>query len=142
MELLDEDFAGRRNPYRTIAPSGVRIANFAIDQITIGFLTYAGLHILNQALSGISPFDPGDPTLPLTYLVVRWMYYFISESTTGKTFGKVLTGSQLLTTKGESLSIAQLLLRTTLRFVPLYAVFYLIGMRWHDRLADCNVYVR
>lgn len=139
MELLDDDFIESKAPAR-LRGIDVRIAHWMIDHIAGSLLTYIALLLLDQALGGIDPFNKGGVMLPATYLAVRWLYYFTAEQLTGRTLGKMLTGARVLSSNGLKPSATQMVVRTSLRFIPFYPLWFILGLNWHDRLADCAVF--
>jgi uncharacterized RDD family membrane protein YckC len=137
--LLDSEFIqgkGEKKP----ALKGLRVAHWVVDHLATGVFTYLALRIAFQVSQRFAPFEDGSAALPIIYLTVRWLYYFLSEKSTGRTFGKILTGCKVSTPSGIPLSTAHIALRTSLRFIPLYPLWFALGWRAHDRLADCDVY--
>ena len=123
------------------AGQGLRFANMLIDsavQFGIGFV--AGFAIVAMAgndglifLEGIGGNLIGIP--------IGLAYYFLMEVTTGRTLGKLVTGTKVVNEHGEPASTGQILGRTFSRFIP-FEAFSFLGTPcrgWHDSLP--NTYV-
>ena len=140
MSLLDDALIPDDARYTQPAPLAKRLANGFVDLLAIGLLTYLSLWLVVQISKDLAIFQAGSMTLPLLFLVVHWLYYFLSEAGSGRTLGKWLTSTTVRTTQGARLPLSAVVLRTTLRTLPLYPILFVIGLRWHDRLADCTVF--
>ena len=140
MTLLDDVLVPDDQRYSVPAPFAKRMANGIVDLLAIGLLTYLGLWLMVQMNSGLRIFGPGSFTLPLLFLVVQWLYYFSAEASSGRTLGKWLSSTVVRSTDGTKPGTAAIVLRTSLRLIPLYPLLFLIGLRWHDRLANCEVF--
>lgn len=138
MDLLDTPFSGSPK-HMPEAPNGMRLANYVVDQLAVAVLTY--LVMLFFAVNGNADgfFAEGSIQLPLTLLVVSVAYYTISEFSSGKTLGKLLTGSVVQCEDGSEPRLSQCALRAILRMIPFYPIFFLLGARFHDRLSNTQV---
>ncbi|MRX37799.1 RDD family protein [Flavobacterium sp. LC2016-23] len=76
-----------------------------------------------------------------TYLSFAIIYYFIFESLSGRTLGKIMTGSIIINEFGVKPGVAVIFKRTLCRFIPFEALSFLgeSGRMWHDSLS--NTYV-
>jgi hypothetical protein len=72
--------------------------------------------------------------LILIYLV----YCFLSEAFFRQTFGKIVTGSCIVS-NGTNLSAGRVLIRTLSRLIPFDKLSFLFGGNWHDRLSSTTV---
>lgn len=73
-------------------------------------------------------------------ITIAWVYYFSFESLTGRTLGKMVTGTKVISLTGEPLTTGQMLRRTFSRLVPFEAFSFLgNGIGWHDRWSDTVV---
>lgn len=72
--------------------------------------------------------------LILIYLV----YCFLSEAFFRQTFGKIVTGSCIVS-NGTNLSTGRVLIRTLSRLIPFDKLSFLFGGNWHDRLSSTTV---
>jgi uncharacterized RDD family membrane protein YckC len=132
--LLSERISGE------IASGTRRFWTFVIDQITIwiGLLTLQiaygvayGIHAL-EALDGIKWWG-----ISVAFYVI---YYVSFEAISGRTLGKVLTGTRVVTTSGLALSMPTALVRTLCRFIPFEPLsFSLSETWWHDSLSRTQV---
>jgi uncharacterized RDD family membrane protein YckC len=70
-------------------------------------------------------------------------YHFIFEATLGRTPGKFLTGTRVVSSNGARASIGQILGRTLARFVPFEPLSFLFGGNppsgWHDKWSNTRV---
>jgi uncharacterized RDD family membrane protein YckC len=138
MDLLDTPFSDTPKHMHQ-APNGIRLANYVIDQLAAAVLSY--LVMLFFAATGRADgfFTEGGVFLPLTFLGVSAAYYTISEFSSGKTLGKLLTGSVVQSEDGTPPRLAQCTLRAIIRMIPFYPLFFLFGVRLHDRLSNTQV---
>lgn len=139
MEILDEiDGLTGRMDHQEVTDSQ-RVAHYAVDFIACAALTYLLLLLSLQTEVLRDLFDSA-LTLPLFYISVRWLYYILTEVSSGKTLGKVLTGSRVTSNGSQrNMSLGQALIRTTIRFIPLYPLLFIRGMKLHDRLSNTKV---
>lgn len=74
-------------------------------------------------------------------LVVFMPYYIVLEAATGRTLGKLLTGTKVVDDAGEAPSFGQILGRTFSRLIPFEPLsFFGVTVRgWHDRLSATHV---
>ncbi|WP_449401403.1 RDD family protein [Chryseobacterium wanjuense] len=130
---------------------GVRFGNFIIDRVVIyvlflafGFfasLTYQILGIeffINIALelSSVNKFMDILITTTVYFLYVFLMEYF----TKGRTIGKYITGSKVISTDGTQPTLQDYFIRNISRFVPFDALSFLGGGNgWHDSWSDTRV---
>jgi len=123
-----------------IASATRRFWTFVVDQIAIwiGLLTLQiaygvayGTHAL-EALNGIKWWG---------ICIAFYVSYYVSfEVISGRTLGKVLTGTRVVTTSGLALSIPTALVRTLCRLLPFEPMsFSLAETWWHDSLSRTRV---
>jgi hypothetical protein len=68
-----------------------------------------------------------------------YLYYcFFSEAIFRQTFGKILTGS-VVVSNGPDLSTGRVLLRTLARLIPFDALSFLWSGNWHDKTTQTSV---
>lgn len=68
------------------------------------------------------------------------IYYVSFEVISGRTLGKVLTGTRVVTTGGLALSIPTALIRTLCRLLPFEPMSVSLGETWwHDSLSRTQV---
>lgn len=74
------------------------------------------------------------------YLAFYVIYYVVLEFLFGRTLGKVLTGTRVVTSEGRALSMPTAVLRTLCRFLPLEPMSFSLGETWwHDSLSRTQV---
>lgn len=139
MQSLDEEFVRHADLPKRKAPRSVRVANFATDLLATAVLTYGVLLVMTQALPEVDIFAQGSIALPIAYLLTSAAYYFIDERWSGQTLGKLLTRSVVVTAHGSAPSTRQIAVRTLIRHIPLYPLFFAIGWRWHDEWSGVHV---
>ena len=78
----------------------------------------------------------------IIYLVAYFFYFVGCERSTGKTIGKYVTGTKVVTVDAGQPSIRQLIGRTAARFVP-FEPFSFFGDKqpvgWHDDWSGTRV---
>jgi uncharacterized RDD family membrane protein YckC len=117
------------------ATLGIRFANFFIDSIgrmVFVFMLVIPFSLLKlEALGGIA------------VLVGLVGYHFIFEATLGRTPGKFLTGTRVVSANGDRASTGQIFGRTLARFVPFEPLSFLFGGNppngWHDKWSNTRV---
>jgi uncharacterized RDD family membrane protein YckC len=78
---------------------------------------------------------------PAFIYLVLFFYYFLGEALTGKTVGKWLTRTVVVTESGQPAQWWQLLFRSAYRFVPFDGFSFLSKSRpgWHDKWSNTRV---
>jgi len=138
MDLLDAPFNGNQKPMPE-AQNPIRLANYVVDQLAIAVLTYLVILLLVVNRKDAGLYETGSLQLPLILLIVSITYYTISEFSSGKTLGKLFTGSVVRSEDGTPPRLAQCTLRAIIRMIPFYPLFFLFGVRLHDRLSNTQV---
>ncbi|MDR3273455.1 MAG: RDD family protein [Flavobacteriaceae bacterium] len=76
----------------------------------------------------------------ITVIILLFLYYFVVESVTkGKTVGKLITGTKVVTEEGEIPTANQFLIRTLTRFVPFEPLSFFGEINWHDKWSHTRV---
>lgn len=123
-------------------PAGkwLRFFNFVIDRIgAIGFGFLVGLGI------GASGWKDGLDFIIeheiVAGLLIALAYYVIFEGLTGRTLGKLITGTKVVNERGEKPSFGQILGRSFSRFIPFDALSFFAddGRGWHDSVPGTYV---
>lgn len=115
------------------AGQGRRFINFLIDY-----------YIVSWSLSFLAGylFPYADETaLWVISLLFIILYFFLFETFTGKTLGKLITRTKVLNLLDEKPSAGQVLIRTFCRFIP-FDVFSYLSSRpigWHDSISKTYV---
>jgi uncharacterized RDD family membrane protein YckC len=115
------------------ASNGARFLNFLVDAVFSRVLM-TGVMFL------VAIEDAPAMMMPLG-LVVLIGYYVILEATTGRTLGKLITGTRVVAQDGGKPRFGQILGRNLARFVP-FEPFSFFGSSiggWHDRWSGTRV---
>lgn len=116
---------------------GRRFANYLIDSIVLG------------AIIRLTDFSGG----PVYYyegytfnfiglfsvLASFLVYYTLMEAGFGKTIGKFVTRTKVVTVSGEKPGVGRCLLRSVCRFIPFEPISVLTGTGWHDSISGTIV---
>lgn len=131
------------------ASVGTRFLNLLIDVIF-----FYGIIILIGAVFGIIFMSTGEDietsflaredagSIFLQYIVSYSVYiglYTLLEGASGKTLGKLITGTRALKTDGSNLTWKDAFMRSLCRIVPFEAFSAFGGHPWHDRWTDTIV---
>ena len=135
-------------PDNVLASKGQRFLNFVVDRIffyvimlVIGFT----LGLISHATGNDSWIAWLDTVDPLTDILISSLifliYYFIFELAFGRTLGKFVTGTMVISSNSEKPNASQVAYRTLSRIIP-FEPFSLFGERtigWHDSNGDTLV---
>ncbi|MDD4382351.1 MAG: RDD family protein [Candidatus Dojkabacteria bacterium] len=72
-------------------------------------------------------------------LALPFLYFFIFETTTGKTLGKLITKTEVVNEDGIRPNIGRIFIRTLCRFIPFDGLSVLFGKAWHDSISKTYV---
>jgi uncharacterized RDD family membrane protein YckC len=142
-KLAVDDDAGGIDGMR-LASRGRRITNLTIDDIVYYLIIAAVLVPIGVAVGAETLtqyfLDMSFVTRWLLFGVVRVGYYFLCEATTGRTVGKLVSGTRVVTESGGKPTTLQILQRTLSRMVP-FEPFSFFGPStgWHDRWSKTRV---
>ena len=141
------------NPYQSPAPDlsvppifpegipvpaslGLRFANLIVDRIVTMVLA-GGVGLV---IGLVAPSDAEEPVSTLVSfgiaMVVILGYYAVMEAAFGRTVGKFVTGTKVITSDGGKPTPGQSVLRTLCRLIP-FEPFSFLGSAnrgWHDSL--------
>ncbi|MDH6250900.1 putative RDD family membrane protein YckC [Chryseobacterium sp. H1D6B] len=132
------------------ASLGIRFANLIIDRIVVyvlfflfGTFAVAAYQLLNidfflniaDQLSQLSKIMDIIITSMVYFLYVFLMEYF----TKGRTVGKYITGTKVISTEGTFPTLQEFFIRNISRFVPFDALSFFGGNGWHDSWSDTRV---
>jgi uncharacterized RDD family membrane protein YckC len=124
-----------------LASRGVRFVNFLID--LAGYFALA--IVLGVVLAIVyPPFVESESSTLGDYafgFVVITSYYALSEGLFGRTLGKLVTGTWVVSESGGKPTFAQILGRSAARSIP-FEPFSFFGSEptgWHDRLSRTRV---
>ena len=132
---------GEQNYKGEPASKWLRLLNLLIDYIAFWVLgLVVGMVIIYvfgmenaHWLEGGSGFAIG--------ILVPLAYYILVEGATGRTLGKLVTGTRVVNAAGGTPSFKQILGRSLARFIPFEAFSFLgdDGRGWHDSIPDTYV---
>lgn len=113
------------------ASKGQRFANLLIDSIILGVAQN-----IFAAVLGLGTFE----SIGIG-LIVNLAYYTCMEGfADGRTVGKMVTGTRVVSTNSEPLTTGRIMLRTVCRWVPFEPFSMLFGdAPWHDTWTDTTV---
>ncbi|UII34354.1 RDD family protein [Fulvivirga ulvae] len=139
-QVLDQGLTPRDGAAQVkinLASAGQRIGNYVIDTIAYYILLIVFIFIL-----GFLGILDDSPILiyPLAFGII-FGYYIIMEATFGKTLGKFVTGTKVVTENGEKPSAGAIVGRTFCRLIP-FEAFSLLGSQaigWHDSIPGTRV---
>lgn len=75
------------------------------------------------------------------FLVLYVFYYFVFEGLTGRTIGKYVTRTKVVSDSGDQPSIGKILIRSILRifFIEVVSFFSSNPLGWHDRISGTKI---
>jgi len=116
----------------------LRLANFVIDYVTmivsVGLLFFMIGFIAGEE-GAIKLESMLDSTPDIVFGVGMFLIYYLPlEALTGRTVGKLFTGTEIVTEEGRKPSFKQVFGRTLARLVPFepFSFFGKEGRGWHD----------
>lgn len=118
----------------TPAPTSKRFWNEIFDGFVI---------LIISSVLGASIF--GNNSLLLNWLLIPFVYYFISEVLWAKSPAKFLTKTKVVTEAGGKPTASQVATRSVVRLIPFYPLIFLFTTKaghrigWHDRFAHTLV---
>ncbi|KAA3635887.1 MAG: RDD family protein [Bacteroidetes bacterium] len=135
--ILDDGFQEDSNYKLVEASKGKRLANYLIDGLIAQFFSFIAGMIL-----GLSGSDEGQLFASLAGIAVYVGYYILFEHlNNGRTIGKIVTRTKVVTQTGGSPTVDSLIGRSFARLIP-FEAFSFLGERnngWHDRLSKTMV---
>ena len=123
------------------ASGGIRFANYLIDTIVFYILSFV-LGIILALFGGTEALDSLEsPLASIGSIFLMIIYYIVFENAFGKTIGKMITKTKVVTESGEKPSFSQILGRTFSRLVPFEAFSFLgnDAVGWHDKWSKTRV---
>lgn len=79
------------------------------------------------------------------FYLLFFAYYTCCEGFFGRSFGKLVTGTKVVTLSGAPLTIRSAMLRSLIRMVPFETLSFFgsfgngVGLGWHDKWTDTRV---
>ena len=120
-----------RGPRLYPASTGQRLINVAIDYVGVMVLS-AIVGVVMMLAFGENAIDEV-PDFVFGFGVIG-SYYMLFEGLMGRTPGKLVTRTRVVSADGKRLSFGRIFVRTVCRFVPFegFSVFSSNGEMWHD----------
>jgi uncharacterized RDD family membrane protein YckC len=131
-------------PYLPAGP-GKRFLNFIIDAICYYIFAFLlggmmGIVLALTAPERATTFFDNKLIMYGFGFIVLFTYYTLSESISGRTIGKLITGTKVINERGETPSFSTIALRSVCRFIPFEAFSFLGNdAGWHDTLSKTSV---
>jgi uncharacterized RDD family membrane protein YckC len=130
-----------------MASSGQRFANYIIDTIMVYIVVFTLAILVTIITAFISPaevesIDENSASFTLFGYLVAILgmvsYYMFMEAVFGRTIGKLITGTRVVTKDGSIPGTYTIFLRSLSRLVPFEAFSFLGGVPrgWHDSWTD------
>jgi uncharacterized RDD family membrane protein YckC len=121
-----------------LATTGQRFANSLVDQTATILLSALAGGVLG--FLGLAQPGPGGLAIGVA---ISLGYYCTLESLSGRTLGKLVTGTRVVSEAGGEPSLAQIFGRSCARMIPFEAFSFLGGagrpVGWHDSLSGTRV---
>jgi len=127
-------------------PVSLRIYDLVVDLVGVQLVIYLLAFVLGGFLrvlhhGGAASFGALRALTFLVFLAGAFAYYFVFEYRLGKTPGKFLTRTRVVSSEGGKPSRRAILVRTAVRFIPFEWVSFVqknpVG--WHDSLSGTMV---
>lgn len=120
------------------ASKGQRFVHYLVDTLVyFGLAVLAGVFFELTGLGFILEEDSGyDLIFSITLMLG---YFWLMEGLTGKTVGKMLTRTHVVTMEGNQPTMRNILVRSLCRFIPLDAISFLGSGGWHDSISQTLV---
>jgi uncharacterized RDD family membrane protein YckC len=130
-----------------LAGKGKRLANYVLDIVFFMIHSYLlgiiiGVIFIIAGQNGSSLIKEENKLRDYFMGFISVMiYYILLEATTGRTLGKFITGTKVVTDKGEKPGFMTIFIRSLCRFIPFEAFTFLISDSFglHDRLSKTRV---
>lgn len=123
-----------------LATSGKRLLTFLIDRTA----TFGLVYLAGMAIAAYLPMEmqvdlaeiPGIDYV-ISYIIF-YLFYVVLEGTTGRSLGKFVTGTKVLSKDYERASLPQIMGRSLVRLVPFEHFSILFGNEgmWHDQASN------
>lgn len=132
------------------ASGGVRFVEYIIDSLFLNLVPYIIIYLISLVVMMVvdvdlwylnSEFEENHPFLNIFIgLVIFSIYYIVLEfSFDGRTVGKYVMGTKVVSIDGEKPSLKQVLIRTLSRIVPFDGLSFLGNNGWHDSWSETRV---
>lgn len=131
-----------------LASNNKRFLNYILDHIffmfilvLIGFILGVVMSLFQLEALSIWIASLGDWGWNLILLMISISYYIIFESISGRTLGKLITGTIVVDENGIKPGFGKVFKRSLCRLIPFNAVSFLFNpsLGWHDSISDTYV---
>lgn len=141
--IIDDVFQSDAKSILVEADKGKRLLNFLIDAAAISLLQTVLVNIFATLASISFPavFESYKVIFGFNLFVTPFYYLLAEHLFNGKTLGKLVTNTRVVTIDGEKPTFIQLLQRSLARTIP-FEPFSYFGDKttgWHDRLSQTIV---
>lgn len=125
------------------ASAGQRFVNYLIDLIIFYVLMFiVGIFIGIAAVAGVASTESVAITI-LTYvfaIAFYLLYYTLLEGSKGKTLGKLVSKTKVVTEDGTPMTYNKAFVRSLSRLVPFEPLSVFFGLKmWHDQWTNTMV---
>ena len=126
------------------ATAGQRFANHLIDMILYYLIIFLIFLFIGTIIPSFLADDEDIGVTIMTYVIIYIVvisYFTIMELMTGKTVGKMVTGTKVIREDGMKLTLRDCFIRSICRLIPFEAFsgFSSSGVMWHDSIAKTYV---
>ncbi|MDR2122249.1 MAG: RDD family protein [Flavobacteriaceae bacterium] len=128
-----------------LAPKGLRLANYIIDLIAFYIFMFIFMATLGffLGITGNESLVPifEDVLLVRLLIVVFYVVFMLTTEAAfgGKSIGKIITGTKVVTEYGEKPTIRNFAIRNLYRLVPFDMLSFLDKVGWHDKWSNTRV---
>jgi uncharacterized RDD family membrane protein YckC len=133
-----------------LASWGQRFATILLDLVFLDFFSVFLASTLGKLLHNLGLlhdsyrwWDNDSFILNIILCLIPFLYYVPQEALSGRTLGKLITGTKAISEDGTELSFGQALGRTLCRFIPFEAFSFFGGKGrprgWHDSIPKTKV---
>lgn len=139
--LLNSNLLIEQSSGYEYANGGQRLANFLIDQTIVSVIYFTVATILSTSFSFIFK-EASKANIYFTSIAVaiNLGYYILLEGIGGKTIGKYITRTRVLSTDGQPVTFKKALVRSLCRMLPCEPFSFLSRSNgWHDSMTDTIV---
>lgn len=123
----------------TDASGTQRLGNYIIDILFTSISLLILGSVLGDFFSGGLLEDDSEFGVNLFFYFFYIFAMFLFENFTGKTPGKYLTRTHVITVEGEKPTTAQYFGRNLARLIPFEPLSFLFGRGWHDSVSKTRV---
>ncbi|MDR1877238.1 MAG: RDD family protein [Flavobacteriaceae bacterium] len=123
------------------ASKWIRLANHIIDMIVYYLFIYVlAIFIIITRVGTSLSFLGNNFLAQLVFALFYALFMFGMETLLkGKSIGKIITGTKVVTEYGEKPTISEFLARSFSRIVPFEPFSFLGNMGWHDKWSNTRV---